>query len=210
MYQKVQNSFFGEDRPMAAGRPRNFDVEQALDNALRVFWQKGYEGASLPELTAAMGINRPSLYAAFGNKEELFRKALDRYEAGPTAFVAKALGEPTARKVAERMLYGGIEMVTNKDNPGGCLVVHGALVCGDTAQPIREELERRRRTGELMLRKRFQQAKTAGDLPESVDAKDLANYITTVMRGMAVQAAGGATRKELLRVAELAMQAWPA
>lgn len=194
---------------MAAGRPRNFDMDQALDQALRVFWEKGYEGASLPDLTEAMGINRPSLYAAFGNKEELFRKALDRYETGPTAFVARALEEPTARQVADRLLKEGINMVTHPDHPGGCLAVQGALVCGDDAQPIREELERRRKAGEVLIRKRFQRAKAEGDLPADVEPNDLARYVTTVMRGLAVQAAGGATRKELLRVAELAMQAWP-
>ncbi len=194
---------------MAAGRPRNFDMDQALDQALRVFWEKGYEGASLPDLTEAMGINRPSLYAAFGNKEELFRKALDRYETGPTAFVARALEEPTARQVADRLLKEGINMVTHPDHPGGCLAVQGALVCGDDAQPIREELERRRKAGEVVIRKRFQRAKAEGDLPADVEPNDLARYVTTVMRGLAVQAAGGATRKELLRVAELAMQAWP-
>lgn len=194
---------------MAAGRPRNFDMDQALDQALRVFWEKGYEGTSLPDLTEAMGINRPSLYAAFGNKEELFRKALDRYETGPTAFVARALEEPTARQVADRLLKEGINMVTHPDHPGGCLAVQGALVCGDDAQPIREELERRRKAGEVMIRKRFQRAKAEGDLPADVEPNDLARYVTTVMRGLAVQAAGGATRKELLRVAELAMQAWP-
>ncbi len=194
---------------MALGRPRNFDVDQALDQALRVFWEKGYEGASLPDLTEAMGINRPSLYAAFGNKEALFRKALDRYEAGPTAFFRKALTEPTARQVAERLLMCGIELSTHPDNPGGCLAVQGALVCGDAAQPIREELEQRRKAGELAIRKRFQRAKSEGDLPADVDAGDLARYLTTIMRGMAVQAAGGATCIELKRVAKMALRTWP-
>src|SRR5437868_12074697 len=98
-------------------------MEKALDCALKVFWRKGYEGTSLPDLTRAMGINRPSLYAAFGNKESLFRKAMDRYAQGPSAYVLKSLDEPTARGAADRLLHGVIDLVTNPRNPRGCLVV---------------------------------------------------------------------------------------
>jgi AcrR family transcriptional regulator len=194
---------------MAVGRPRAFDVEEALDQALRVFWEKGYEGASLPELTKAMGINRPSLYAAFGNKEQLFRKALDRYEQGPTAYFREALAAPTARQVVERLWAGGINLVTSPRNPRGCFAVQAALVCGDAADPVRAELEARRKAAEKALRRRFQRAKAEGDFPPNADPADLARYAATVLRGMAVQAAGGATRKELQRVAALAMKAWP-
>ena len=99
------------------GRPREFDADEVLDRALEVFWRKGYEGASLSELTEAMGINRPSLYAAFGNKEELFRKALDRYADGPAAYTREALNAPTARGVLERLLHGAAEALTHPDYP---------------------------------------------------------------------------------------------
>src|SRR5438046_8377791 len=106
-------------KPLARGRPRGFDADEALDCALRVFWEKGYEGTSLSDLTGAMGINRPSLYAAFGNKEALFQKALDRYVDGPASFVLEALNESTARAVAERLLHESADMQADPCHPRG-------------------------------------------------------------------------------------------
>jgi AcrR family transcriptional regulator len=194
---------------LTRGRPREFDVEKALDRALKVFWRKGYEGTSLADLTAAMGINRPSLYAAFGNKESLFRKALDRYAEGPAAFVREALAAPTSRGVVERLLRGAVEAQTDSRNPRGCLLVNGALSCGDEAEPIRRELVARRKKADDALRARFERAVAEGDLPADADAGDLARYVVTVVRGMAVQAASGATREELQRVADMVLRNWP-
>jgi len=194
---------------MPAGRPRTFDVEQALDAALKVFWRKGYEGASLPELTKAMGINRPSLYAAFGNKESLFRKAIDRYIEGPASHVEDAMRQPTARGVVERLLCGSITLITGDRNPHGCFLVQSALACGDGAAAVRKETAKRRAGGESLLRERFERAVVEGDLPKDADPADLARYVTTVVHGLAVQAAGGATRDELRKVAELALRGWP-
>jgi AcrR family transcriptional regulator len=191
------------------GRPREFDVDQALDRALRVFWRKGYEGTTLPDLTKAMGINRPSLYAAFGSKEGLFRKVLDRYDDGPACYVREALNEPTARAVAERLLGGAIDVVTDRRNPHGCLMVQGALACGEAGESIRRELASRRRAGETALRERFEHAISDGDLPVDSHPADLARYVVAVLNGIAVQAAGGASRAELRRVAAMALRAWP-
>jgi AcrR family transcriptional regulator len=191
------------------GRPREFDVDEALDRALTVFWRKGYEGASLPDLTKAMGINRPSLYAAFGNKEELFRKALERYTQGPAAYVREALNEPTARAVAERLLNGAIELLTSPKNPPGCLLVNGALACGDAAESVRQELGSRRMKSEAAVRQRFQRAQAEGDLPADANPASLACFMMTILRGMAVRAADGASRKELRRIVALALRAWP-
>jgi AcrR family transcriptional regulator len=194
---------------VATGRPREFDVDQALDRALSLFWRKGYEGTTLPELTKAMGINRPSLYAAFGSKEGLFRKALDRYAEGPAAYIRKALNEPTARAVARRLLSGTIDMVTGRQNPRGCLIVQGALACGEAAESVRRELVSRRLAGEAAIRERFERARSNGDLPLHAHPADLARYIVTIIQGIAVQAASGASRAELRRVAVMAMRTWP-
>ena len=192
------------------GRPRTFDADKALDRALNVFWLKGYEGASLPELTRAMRINRPSMYAAFGNKEALFNKALARYREGPAAAVRRALDEPTARAVVERLFSAGIDLVTDSRHPRGCLAVQAALACGDEAQCVQKALVAHRESGVAGLRKRLERAQAEGDLPRSTDPAALARYAATVMHGIAVQAASGATRQELRRVAELALRAFPA
>jgi AcrR family transcriptional regulator len=191
------------------GRPREFDVDKALDRALWVFWRKGYEGASLPDLTKAMGINRPSLYAAFGSKEGLFRKALDRYADGPAAYVREALNAPTARAVAERLLGGAIDLATDRRNPRGCLMVHGALACGEAVESVRRELVARRAATEAAVRRRFERAAAEGDLPADSDPAGLARYVLTVIQGMAVQAAGGAKREQLRPLVKMALRAWP-
>ena len=191
------------------GRPRAFDADQALDRALQVFWRQGYEGTSLSDLTKAMGINRPSLYAAFGNKEALFRKVLDRYAAGPSSRVGQALSEPTAYAAVKRLLYANAELQTDPKNPRGCLTVHGALTCSPENVTIRRELASRRLTAGNDLLKRLEQGKSEGDLPESADPTELARYFIAVIQGMAVQATSGATRQQLEKVADLALLAWP-
>ena len=189
------------------GRPRAFDPDAALDRAMHVFWAKGYEGASLSDLTRAMRINRPSLYAAFGNKEQLFRKVLDRYMDGPVAFFGKALAASKARDVVEEIFVGTARMADDPKIPAGCLMVQGALACGDAS--VRKEVAARRAAAEVALRRRLQRAKRDGDLPKNADPAELAHYAMTVVRGMAVQSAGGASHDQLRRVAQIALRAWP-
>ena len=192
-----------------AGRPRLFDSNKALDRAMQVFWRKGYAGASLSNLTSAMRINRPSLYAAFGDKETLFRKVLDRYSEGPGSHAREALNEPTSRAVVEKLLRGGADLLTTPGSPRGCLLVQGALTCGNSADSMRRELIARRTAGESALRRRFTRARKEGDLPRNANPGHLARYVVTVIHGMSVQAAGGATRAELRHVADIALQNWP-
>jgi AcrR family transcriptional regulator len=195
--------------PATKGRPREFDVEQALTAALRVFWKNGYEGASLAELTAEMGITKPSMYAAFGNKEALFRKALDLYEREKLSYVRNALEAPTARGVAERLLRGAAEMQTSSSDPKGCLGVIVSVACGAEAEGIRQEVVARRASSDAAMLARFQRAKDEGDLPASVEPTALMRYLSAIMQGMAVQAGAGATRAELDQLVDTTLAVWP-
>jgi AcrR family transcriptional regulator len=194
---------------MAIGRPRSFDIDTALEQAMQVFWRLGYEGASVAELTKAMGINSPSLYAAFGSKEGLFKAVLDHYAARREKCLAEVLAAPTAREAAERLLFGLVDLVTDPKEPPGCLFVQGGMTCGVATQEIPQELARRRAYLETVLQERFTQARDAGDLPASADPAALARYLVTVCNGIAVQAASGAGREELRQIAALALNAWP-
>ena len=191
------------------GRARTFDADEALDRAMTVFWSKGYEGTSLSELTEVMGISRPSLYAAYGNKQELFRKALERYGEGPSSYERAALAQPTARAVAEGLLRGAADVQTDPDTPAGCLAVLGTTYCAEDSSPVGKIVIAFRLAGHAAIRERFERARAEGDLPANADPKDLTHYIGTVVCGMAVLAASGATRKELESVIELTMRGWP-
>jgi len=194
---------------MSAGRPRTFDADKALDSALELFWRHGYEGTSLAMLTQAMGINVPSLYAAFGNKEALFMKALEKYLAGPAFYWPAALEEPTARRVAQKIWEGSINLATHPAYPGGCLLVQGAMSGGPTSRPVRDALSQCRSSGEVAIRERFKRAIAEGDLPPTANAAKLARFVMTMNCGFSVQAAGGATRRQLKEVADIALRSWP-
>jgi len=191
------------------GRPRAFDAEVALEKAMLAFWERGYEGASLAGLTEAMGISRKSMYAAFGNKEQLFRKALERYTEGPGAYVTRALQAPTAREVATVFLAGSVLANTRPGCPAGCLGVQGALAAGETGRVARDITAEWRAEGQVLLRDRFQRAAQEGDLPAGADPDLIARYVMTIANGIAVQAAGGAACEDLQRVADAALRNWP-
>ncbi|MFD4539131.1 TetR/AcrR family transcriptional regulator [Streptomyces bauhiniae] len=196
-------------RSTPPGRPRGFDVDEALDSAMRVFWQNGYEGASLPDLTDAMGISRTSMYAAFGNKEDLFRKALARYAEGPASYGVEAVAEPTALEVATSFLHGAVRSSTLPDYPSGCLSLRASLLGGESGQAIRELLASWRDENETMLSDRFQKSVDDGDLPTGTDPRLLARYVMTIGNGLAIQAAGGARRTDLQVIADAVLHSWP-
>jgi len=189
------------------GRPREFDKEQAVEKAMRVFWQKGYLGTTIADLTEAMGIKAPSLYKAFGSKEELFFRVLDFYNNGPASYLRQALEEPTARRVVEARWRGAAKVGTASANPSGCLWLHNALSSGD--QPVRAMLQSQRPQGEAALRDRFTRSIAEGDLPPGTDCAGLAQFVATVNLGIAVQAYLGATQDELEAVIEIALRSLP-
>ena len=198
---------------LAIGRPRAFDVDAALDRAMGVFWRKGYEATSIADLTAAMGINPPSLYAAFGNKEALFLKVIERYSAGPGSYLLDVLEAPTAREAVLALLNKAADLQTGKglarDHPRGCLIVNATAAHAECTPDIQQDLSARADATDLAIRRRLDRAKAEGDLPADADCAGLARFVATLIQGMAIQAASGASRAQLQRVIDTAMLAWP-
>lgn len=191
------------------GRPRGFDEDEALDQALLLFWKKGFVATSISDLTEVMGLNRPSLYATFGNKESLLRRALERYFQGPSSYLKKALEQKTTYEVARHVLLGIVDLISDPRTPSTCLWVHSALSCGDLSEPLAQELARQRSAGLATLADRFRRGVSEGDLPSSTDASSLAQFLQTVNVGLSVQGATGATRRELLAVVRHTLGTWP-
>ena len=189
------------------GRLREFDVDEAIVIATKLFWEKGYEGTSLAELTSAMGINPPSFYAAFESKAALFRITLERYRKDYLGFATKALEEPTARAVAERLLFGYADMLSSPGHPPGCLAMNSAWSADSDG--IRDELREWREYRKKTLRRRFQKAIAEGELPAGISADGLAQYVMVVAWGLALEGQSGGSRRQLRRVVTAAMKAWP-
>lgn len=195
--------------PLAVGRPRAFDPDVALEKAMQVFWKHGYEGTSLSDLTEAMAINRPSLYATYGNKEQLFIKVLDRYGSGPVAYVLESLNEPTARGVIEKMLQGSVCLLSDPKNPRGCMALQGMLCGGKDSAFVLEHARARRVAAQEKIRERFERARKEGDLPLEVNAGDLARHLAMLLNGLSIQASNGASAKELKGAVEFALKTLP-
>jgi AcrR family transcriptional regulator len=180
---------------MTVGRPREFDPDQVEDAAMKLFWERGFDGVSMSDVTAATGVNRRGIYAEFGSKENLFERALRRYLAGPSAYTADALTRPTAREVAEAMVHGAADTVSGD--------IHGCLTVGEAPG-----LAEFRDTTVHRLAERFDAAVADGEL-SGVDTLLLARWIAAVCQGIAVQARSGASRADLHAVADLALAGWP-
>lgn len=190
------------------GRPREFDTDEALGEALRLFWQKGYEGTSLSDLTEAMGITRPSLYAAFGNKETLFRQALDLYEKDKLAYIGEAVEAPTARAVAETLLLGAVDVATGGECRG-CMGVIASVACQSVEPSIRDDVNARAESAKQLIVDRMQRAIDDDEFAVPTNAMAMTRYLLALMQGISVQAQSGASRDELMEVAESALLSWP-
>lgn len=195
------------------GRPRAFDAEQALDSALRVFWKQGYQGAALSELTDAMGLSKPSLYAAFGDKEALYLKALERYATHYLAGPMQLLDTTTSgREAVAAYLRAMARLFADRSQPGGCFIANGiADTEGPTTPPaVQEALHGALRAAEQRMRQRIEQALQAGELHPDASPAELASLYLTVLTGLAVLAKSGESPQKLMRVVDAAMVAWPA
>ncbi len=198
-----------KDHPSARGRPRGFDRDAALRRAMEVFWAKGYDGAALSDLTTAMGINPPSLYAAFGSKEALFREAVDLYGTTEGSEIWAAIDEaPTAHEAMRRFLDRTADVFTRPGKPRGCLVVLGALHPNDSNENVCRVLREKRADSIATLRNRLKRAVRDGELPNEADTLAIATFYATVQQGMSIQARDGASREALRAVADSAMAAW--
>ncbi|MFB7026021.1 MULTISPECIES: TetR/AcrR family transcriptional regulator [unclassified Streptomyces] len=191
------------------GRPRSFDRPTALEQATMAFWEHGYETTSVSDLTRAMGISAPSLYAAFGDKKTLFEEVVEAYALSYGAYGGRAFAEePTARGAVGRMLCEAAELFTEPGHPRGCLMISAATNC--STPEVEEALRDRRNANLAFFEERIRRGVESGELPAGTDPRALARFSGAVLQGMSQQARDGATAEELAAVAEAAMRAWPA
>ena len=195
--------------PRKAGRPRGFDAEVALHAAMLLFWRQGFDGTSYTDLTAATGMSKPTIYATFGDKVSLFRKAMVAYAEQATIVYKEALEQPTAREAVEACLRLARGLNAQLDEPKVCFLVQGALTGSADTQELREELGALQRQATHLLRMRLEKGKRKGELPKTANTAVMAEYFSSVVTGLSVQAANGATVSDLNQVIELAMASWP-
>lgn len=192
------------------GRPRGFDRDEALRQAMTVFWRLGYGGATLQDLQVAMGgISLPSMYAAFGSKEGLFREAADLYAATEGGRPMRALDEnPDARAAFEAMLHEAADLYGSPGAPAGCLIVTGAVNCAPADKGVHDHLQQFRQQAPQLIQARLERAAAQGDLPAGLDLAAIASFYATVLHGLAIRAHDGASHEELTAAADAAMAAW--
>ena len=188
------------------GRPIGFDKEAALEAAMLLFWERGYEGASMADLTQAMGLNPSSIYAAFGDKHALFQLAVSRYLGIRAQYATKALEEPTLDGVIRALFDNTIQFLTTPGHPPTCMTLAGAVGCSVEAKPARDLMIEIRKQNQIALRKRLLKARQSGELSKDINLNDYTRYLSTIIAGLSIQAANGSTKQELKRTAKMALR----
>ena len=188
------------------GRPVGFDKNVALEAAMLLFWERGFEGTSMADLTQAMGLNPSSIYAAFGDKNALFRLAVRRYMEIRAQYAVSALEEPTLEKVIRALFENTIAFLTSPGHPPTCMTLAGAVGCSVDAKPARDLMKEIRRQNEAAMRKRLLKARRNGELPKDINMNDYTRYLSSILAGLSIQAANGSTKAELKRTAQMALQ----
>ena len=191
---------------LKAGRPAEFDKEHALDVAMHLFWERGYEGTSMADLSQKMRIHPSSIYAAFGDKQALFALAAKRYADVPAQYMVRALEQPTFRSFVLAAFDNTVEFLGSKEHPSGCFTLTGALSCGAETEPAKILMREMRLQNEAAIKARLLKARKAGELPKEENVDDFTRYLSSLLSGLAVQAANGATRAELKRTAAVAIR----
>jgi AcrR family transcriptional regulator len=188
------------------GRPIGFDKDAALEAAMLLFWKRGYEGTSMADLTQAMGLNPSSIYAAFGDKHELFSLAVKRYMETRAQYATKALEEPTLKRVIRALFDSTVAFLTTPGHPPTCMTLAGAVGCSVDATPARDLMTEIRRQNEVAIRERLLKARKSGELPRDINVDDYTRYLSSIIAGLSIQAANGSTKAELKRTAQMALR----
>jgi AcrR family transcriptional regulator len=188
------------------GRPIGFDKDAALEAAMLLFWERGYEGTSMADLTQAMGINPSSIYAAFGDKHALFSLAVKRYMTIRAQYATKALEEPTLKRAIRALFDNTVAFLTTPGHPSRCMTLAGAVGCSVDATPARDLMAEIRKQNEVAMKERFLQARKSGELSKDVNVDDYTRYLSTIIAGLSIQAANGSTKAELKRTAQMALR----
>lgn len=188
------------------GRPTGFDKDAALDVAMRLFWERGYEGTSMADLSQAIGIHPSSIYAAFGDKQALFSLAAKRYADVPAQYMVRALEQPTFRGFILAAFDNTVEFLGSKKHPSSCFTLTGAISCGLDTEPAKILMREMRLENEAAIKARLLKARRAGEFPQEENVDDYTRYLSSLLSGLAIQAANGSTRAELKRTAAVALR----
>jgi AcrR family transcriptional regulator len=188
------------------GRPINFDKDAALEAAMLLFWERGFEGASMADLTHAMGLSPSSIYAAFGDKQNLFALAAKRYLEYRARYAGRALAEPTLEGAVRALFANTVEFLTTAGHPPVCMSLVGATGCSVDATPAKQLMTEIRKQNQAAIKSRLVRARKSGELPKEINVDDYTRYLSTILAGLSIQAANGSTKSELKRTAEMALQ----